>query len=73
MLSTFGLVLPKVENGVSAPPDEKPRLLYLGETWCQPCGRMKTLFKDEDGRIWQGRIIENSQKKINLDIDNGDN
>ena len=41
MLATFKLVSPEIG-------DEKPRLLYFGATWCDPCSKMKKLFKDKN-------------------------
>lgn len=28
--------------------NNKPDFLYFGATWCGPCKKMKTLFKDDD-------------------------
>jgi thioredoxin 1 len=39
----LGQVFPRVV-------DEKPKLLYFGATWCEPCAKMKKLFKNIDVR-----------------------
>ena len=40
-ITTFRVVSP--ESGA-----EKPKLLYFGATWCDPCSKMKKLFKEKD-------------------------